>query len=132
MWGRNHNRELTLEEKIAIQKLKDMNVSYFEISYSGGGDDGCIDDLQCYDHKEEILNIANRNNILQVLDEYFYNLLSENIEWDWVNNDGGWGLLRVDLETGESTIDHTQRVSEDHSYDLDESNKLVELLSGSS
>ena len=127
MWGRNHNRELTLEEKIAIQKLKDLNVSYFEISYSGGGDDGCIDDLQCYDHEEKTLDIPNRNDILHTLDEYFYGLLSENIEWDWVNNDGGYGNVEINVDTGELTINHTQRHTEDYEYTIKE-NPITEAL----
>jgi hypothetical protein len=132
MWG-NANRELTLKEKIAIQKLRDNNIASLVVSYSGGGDDGCIDDITCNDHNDKAVDYNDpKSGLLNSLEDYLYELLSEEIEWDWINNDGGWGSLTINLDTGESVIDHTQRVSEEHTYQLNNDHKLVELLNGAS
>ena len=35
---------MDLKQKIELKKLHDYNICRLEIHYSGGGDDGCIDD----------------------------------------------------------------------------------------
>ena len=52
-------------------------------------------------------------------DDLLYNMLGDNIEWDWVNNDGGYGQMKIDCTKTpwKVKIDHTQRVTEDHYYD---------------
>jgi hypothetical protein len=55
-------------------------------------------------------------------DDLLYNLLNENIEWDWINNDGGEGIciLIVQKTPWKINIDHSQNVREDHHYsDID-------------
>ena len=63
--------------------------------------------------------------------DYLYDFISNNIEWDWINNDGGYGTITIDLETGKMTIDHSQRHVEDYHYDDIES-ELEKSLNGSS
>ena len=47
------------------------------------------------------------------------NMISENIEWDWINNEGGYGQMMIDCTKTpwKVTINHSQRVLEDHYYD---------------
>ena len=52
-------------------------------------------------------------------DDLLYNMLSDNIEWDWINNDGGYGQMIIDCTKTpwDVKINHTQRITEDHYYD---------------
>ena len=38
--------ETKLKRNLAVQVIKDHNISKIEIHYSGGGDDGCIDEVR--------------------------------------------------------------------------------------
>tara|TARA_R110000744_G_scaffold96624_2_gene186737 strand:+ start:306 stop:557 length:252 start_codon:yes stop_codon:yes gene_type:complete len=82
--------ELNLKQKIELKKLKDNNIFRIEIHYSGGGDDGCIEEYCFYDIENNSIII--KDEVFEELDDYFYSMLCENIEWDWVNNDGGYGI----------------------------------------
>ena len=49
---------MTIEEKIAILQLNDHNVYKIRIEYSGGGDDGCIDEMYCVDEDNNEIEFA--------------------------------------------------------------------------
>jgi hypothetical protein len=122
---------LTIAQKLQIKKLKDLDVTKVEICYSGGGDDGCIDDFTAYkiDEKgEENYNPdIDLNSFEETFVDYIYSLLSTTIEWDWVNNEGGYGTLTLDIEKQEIDISHSQRHIEDYHYSV-ENNKSLEPL----
>tara|TARA_R110000822_G_scaffold194731_1_gene332991 strand:- start:184 stop:552 length:369 start_codon:yes stop_codon:yes gene_type:complete len=121
--------ELNLKQKIELKKLKDNNICRIEIHYSGGGDDGCIEEYCFYDIENNSIII--KDEVFEELDDYFYSMLCENIEWDWVNNDGGYGILNLNIETNKITIDHTQRVTEQYDYKTEEP-ELFEIINGTS
>ena len=55
-------------------------------------------------------------------DDLLYNILNDNIEWDWINNDGGSGHMYIDCTKNpwKINIDHSQNIREDHTYsDID-------------
>ena len=86
-------KKLNLKQKIELKKLKDHNISVLEIHYDGGGDDGMIHDINAFDkdYKEIIIpKFCEKNSAfgIKTLEDTFYELLCDNIEWDWVNNDG--------------------------------------------
>ena len=41
--------ETKLKRNLAVQVIKDHNISNIEVDYSGGGDDGCIDESKISD-----------------------------------------------------------------------------------
>ena len=118
-----------------LRELKDNGLVRLEVSYSGGGDDGCIDTYSGYELDEKGVEKWSQDsvpgNFEQEFDDYLYTFISDNIEWDWINNDGGYGTITIDLETGKMTIDHSQRHIEDYHYDDIES-ELEKSLNGSS
>jgi|TARA_R100000479_G_C6368262_1_gene195868 hypothetical protein len=119
---------LTIKQKLELKKLRDLNVSKVEISYSGGGDDGCIDNWGVYTIDSNGKEKWNRdiiiNSFSEAFDDYVYNLLSNVIEWDWVNNEGGYGCLTLDIENEEIKIDHSQRHVEEYHYSDNQSQLL--------
>ena len=111
--------ETKLKRNLAVQVIKDHNISNIEVDYSGGGDDGCIDDVRFEDHNENKIDILMEPDVSAEWDELLYNMLSDNIEWDWINNDGGYGQMIIDCTKTpwDVKINHTQRTTEDHHYD---------------
>ena len=114
--------ETKLKRNLAVQVIKDHNISEIQIYYSGGGDDGCIDTINYHDHKKKEVHVNMNKEIEAEFDDLLYNLLNENIEWDWINNDGGSGHMYIDCtkDPWNVNIDHSQNVREDHTYsDID-------------
>jgi hypothetical protein len=111
--------ETKLKRNIAVQVIKDHNIAKIEVDYSGGGDDGCIDDVRYEDHNENRIDILMEPDVSAEWDDLIYNMISENIEWDWINNEGGYGQMMIDCTKTpwKVTINHSQRVLEDHYYD---------------
>ena len=91
----------------SILKLRDNGVKYIACIYSGGGDDGSIDEKYClnesfdddYVNKEEDINkdyVMPGNLEDDINEDIFYKVLNS-IE-DWWNNDGGYGILVIRLK----------------------------------
>jgi hypothetical protein len=111
--------ETKLKRNLAVQVIKDHNIASIEVDYSGGGDDGCIDDVRYEDHNGNKIDILMEPDVSAEWDDLIYNMISENIEWDWINNEGGYGQMMIDCTKTpwKVTINHSQRVLEDHYYD---------------
>ncbi len=111
--------ETKLKRNLAVQVIKDHNISKIEVDYSGGGDDGCIDEVNFEDIDENNINVKMEQEVEREWDDLLYNMLSDNIEWDWINNDGGYGQMIIDCTKTpwDVKINHTQRITEDHYYD---------------
>jgi hypothetical protein len=111
--------ETKLKRNIAVQVIKDHNIARIEVDYSGGGDDGCIDDVRYEDIDENNIDILMEPDVSAEWDDLLYNMLSDNIEWDWINNEGGYGQMMIDCTKTpwDVKINHSQRVLEDHYYD---------------
>tara|TARA_R110000744_G_scaffold323334_3_gene429220 strand:- start:1853 stop:2242 length:390 start_codon:yes stop_codon:yes gene_type:complete len=116
-----------------LKKLKDKNLTKITVSYSGGGDDGCIDDYTAYHLNEKgeedyiPYNEINLDSFSDAMDDYIYSLLSNTIEWDWINNSGGYGELTIDLEKQSVSINHNQNTVEEYYYTDERSESLKEI-----
>ena len=113
--------ETKLKRNIAVQVIKDHNISTIEVIYNGGGDDGCIDEVNFTDHNEEAVTYPFNKEIESTFDDLLYDMVNNNVEWDWINNDGGYGTMMIDCTKTpwKVNINHVQRTSEDHHYDCD-------------
>jgi hypothetical protein len=103
--------------QLMIHKLKDIGAAFVVIEYSGGGDSGAIESVDCLDSKKTTIDMSNFENyselkeILKDIENYFDITTLTSIE-DWWNDDGGWGNLTLDLSdlsyTIENNINYTQ------------------------
>ena len=122
---------LTIKQKLKLRELKDLGIVRIQIHYSGGGDDGCIESTDAFilDDKgqEKWARDIVPDDFHDMFEEVFYNFISRNVEWDWVNNDGGYGNIEINVDTGELTINHTQRHTEDYEYPV-EDNPITKAL----
>jgi hypothetical protein len=79
-----------LREQLLI--LKGMGVTKVDVAYSGSGDEGYVNDViftpEIKDYPKDRLN------------DILYDYLDPAHVGDWVNNEGGFGELTINLETG--------------------------------
>lgn len=95
-----------------IYKLKDQGVTFIRIEYSGGGDDGAIDDITYLDNDENIVSVDNIDN--NAIEELAYTKLND-IE-DWWNNEGGMGTMTINLNDLSYDIHNEIRYTEYETY----------------
>ena len=50
--------ETKLKRNLAVQVIKDHNISKIQVDYSGGGDDGCIDEVRFEDIDGNNINVG--------------------------------------------------------------------------
>ena len=119
--------ETKLKRNVAVQVIKDHNITKVEVRYGGGGDDGCIEETHFYvtdpgSGDQVDIDVNMTNEVQSAFDDLLYDLLNDNIEWDWINNDGGDGYMYIDCtkDPWKINIDHSQNLREDYHYsDID-------------
>ena len=113
--------ETKLKINLAVQVIKDHNIASIEVDYSGGGDDGCLDETRYEDIDGNKVDVKLEGDVEAEWDDLLYNMVSDNVEWDWINNDGGYGTMTIDCtkDPWKVNINHVQRITEDHYYDCD-------------
>ena len=111
--------ETKLKRNLAVQVIKDHNIAKIQIEYNGGGDDGCIDEVMFEDINGDTVSVFMNKEVEAEWDNLLYDMVSHNVEWDWINNDGGYGTMTIDCTKTpwKAKIDHVQRITEDHYYD---------------
>ncbi len=88
--------ETKLKRNIAVQVIKDHNIAKIAVNYSGGGDDGCLDEVRYEDINGNEVDVKLDGAVEAEWDDLLYDMLSHHIEWDWINNDGGYGMMYID------------------------------------
>lgn len=128
---------LTDAQQLMRRQLLDAGVRTVGFSFDGGGDSGsleylCVPDelpslgLDAYDdldvflfcggHSPEpvpkqVYDLVAQYNARNWLEDVAYAAL-EYFDGDWVNNDGGFGIVAIDLQTGAFRIEGHQRFSD--------------------
>ena len=125
-----------------LLKLADLGVTGIKILYSGGGDDGEIDDVlytttkdvtfydinTLVDYQENTLYLTNLDHELKdEITEFANEKILNGIE-DWWNNDGGYGVMLIKIPSGQYEINNTIYVTdtEEFQHDGDLINKTLE------
>lgn len=95
--------ETNLNLVAAMLQLQDLGVCKIQVEYSGSGDSGDIDDVSFLNKDGNDVSV--NSEIRDMIEEICYNNLLDKIE-DWYNNDGGWGMIVIDVPSCEYTIDN--------------------------
>ena len=130
-----------------LLKLADADVRQLVFTYEGSGDSGFIDQIwvlktamsheDCLDEmyiedfipdNHVILQNHFNHDIVKDVENMAYRLVLEDIE-DWVNNDGGFGWVVMDIPSGKTHVKNTVRYMETETYDhkVDLNEKLHKL-----
>jgi hypothetical protein len=103
----------SLKTATLFAALKDAGVSHVEIKYDGGGDSGQVEDVEFYGANAD--NPALNDKFEGDLQDLATHLLEQHYDYDWYNNDGGYGNITISFEEDEPqiSIDGYVRVVED-------------------
>lgn len=103
----------SLKTAMLFAALKDAGVTSVEIRYDGGGDSGQVEDVDFYG--DNIDESALNDKFESDLQDLATHILEQHYDYDWYNNDGGYGDIKIDLQgdTPEISIDGYVRSVED-------------------
>jgi hypothetical protein len=85
----------SLKTAMLFAALKDAGVTNVEIRYDGGGDSGQVEDVDFHGDNIDESDLNDRfEGDLQDLGTH---LLEQHYDYDWYNNDGGYGTISIEL-----------------------------------
>ena len=133
------DNEYEIKFMAAMAFLKDQGVDVIEVHYSGGGDDGCVEEVNFFgpqknkwkngtliesdniDRDAEIIKPYEPKDeeqfqqIFKFLEDFSYSQVLNSIE-DWWNNDGGYGYMYIDTSTGKYYVENNIYFTETETY----------------
>jgi hypothetical protein len=90
-------------EPLAV-RLEKLGVTHVEASYSGGGDEGFCEDAN-YIGGEPPVNIKVPDGLDEQVRDFAFDV-SDVHAGGWWNNEGGYGVVEMDVAAREITINH--------------------------
>lgn len=107
-----------MKQILSFKALKDLSINLIEINFSGGGDSGDIDDVNFYsDGKLIRLNEENKD-LHDFIEEFSWSLIYKTADTvgDWVNNQGGYGNIEIDVFHQTYNVNYYQNTTEDFNW----------------
>ena len=114
----NEEKQRTRE---VLTQLKNEGYTGVSISFDGAGDSGSITGAKAFtgdfilDERYHSDFWEYEPGITEDLKNLGYAILSES-DYDWYNNDGGYGSIHISLLTGEVNLDIRIRVTDTEDY----------------
>ena len=114
--------ERIVSKKILFE-LRSIGVNKLYIYFDGCGDNGDIGDIEYFDILDQHRTseyITSSSDIDDRLRDWSFELINEYTDshgFDWINNDGGFGHIVIEVESGEYKLNFSQRVTEDMSWE---------------
>lgn len=109
-----------------MTNLKDLGIKIIEISFSGSGDSGDIDDVyfNTYENlniSSEVINAFKEKSGVDIDDEirdFAWEIVNDKVNTvgDCVNNEGGFGTIEIDVENQSYDLNYSQRTTEDYDW----------------
>jgi len=85
----------SLKTATLFAALKDAGVTNVNIRYDGGGDSGQVEDVE---YEGTNLDHTSLNDKFEGdLQDLATHILEQHYNWDWYNNDGGYGTITIEL-----------------------------------
>lgn len=108
-----------IKQKLSLLKLKDKGISKIIIEFSGGGDSGDIDIVSFKDYNGEYIRTDKSYiSIIEIFEDLGWKLIADKVDTvgDWVNNEGGWGEVIIDVVNSDYDLNYYQRTTEDFNW----------------
>jgi len=103
-----------------ISRLRDEGVIQVEIRYDGSGDSGSVEDIELVTGNHDRENQKRLDDMFdEELRDFAYHVLEHHYDWDWYNNEGGYGSVDINVETSEISINGYVREVVDASTSVD-------------
>lgn len=118
------SKNMTEEEvKIFFMALEQRGIKEVQIPYDGSGDSGSTEDAHFITINDDEVDLEEFETAADKLANY---ILDEQYEVDWYNNDGGYGVIKLNVVDKTWYIDGYYR--EIHSVKAPESGCLNKLI----
>ena len=113
----NQNEEKNkenLKRALTLMNCKHLGVVEISIEFSGSGDSGDIDDIYFRTEKDsyEYIDMPDKK-AEDLIRDFAWDI---NTVGDWVNNEGGYGTVTIDVENNTYRLDYSQRTTEDYDW----------------
>ena len=114
--------------KRILLELKDLGIKRAYIYFDGSGDDGEIHDIDFQNYLHDRPPAYNEvqtpsDKIMEDLRDWAYDMITEYVDGeyggDWVNNDGGYGNINLNVQHGSYHFNYSQRTTDDMSWEGD-------------
>lgn len=108
---------MEIKDVVLITKLKDRDVAKVTVYFDGSGDDGDIQEIEYFNGSDEgIDGLSNEDE--GSLSNLCYTMINNSVHrvGDWVNNEGGYGYMYIDVEKLSYKIDYYQRTVEEAEF----------------
>ena len=108
---------------IIIHKLKDHCIEIVNISFDGRDDSGSIHDVEC---KSGDAYVEVTSEFQQMIEDIGYEILVDTVQqgYDWYNNEGGFGDIKISVNDHKFDINYHQRTTEEFNWE-DEKIRVV-------
>jgi hypothetical protein len=97
-----------------ISRLRDEGITRVYINYDGSGDSGSISDIDFEPFRYGTDEYVKANEMFSgELEDFGYHILNNHYNWDWYNNDGGYGNVSIDVEDSTVSVNGYVRTTEE-------------------
>ena len=118
MMGQQPEQDKELSIKVLFASLVEKGIAVVEIDFDGSGDSGSIeeDNAKFYQagNDGELTLIEDENliseDIQKQLTKLGYHILDRYYDYDWYNNEGGYGTININLQERKWDIEGYQRI----------------------
>jgi hypothetical protein len=107
-----------MKQILSFKALKDLSINLIEINFSGGGDDGDIDDINFYSDGKLIRFNEENNNLHKFIEEFSWLIVEKTADsvGDWFNNQGGYGTIEINVFQQTYNVNYHQYITEDFNW----------------
>lgn len=114
--------KLKFQRILTLKAIKDKSIETIEITFSGGGDDGDIDDVNFIKNGMHYANLnadeKKNEDIIKIITDWGWNIIEETADTagDWLNNQGGYGEIIIDVFNKTYNVNYHQYTTEDFNW----------------
>lgn len=114
--------KLKFQRILTLKAIKDKSIETIEITFSGGGDEGDIDDVNFIKNGMHYANLnadeKKNEDIIKIITDWGWNIIEETADTagDWLNNQGGYGEIIIDVFNKTYNVNYHQYTTEDFNW----------------
>jgi hypothetical protein len=107
---------MKIQDVSLLTRLKDQEIVKVTVSFDGSGDDGDVNEVTYYNIDDDYVDVD--AELTDRLSNLGYSMINKQVGnvGDWVNNEGGYGYLHIDVIKGTSNLEYYQRTVEEYDF----------------